>query len=356
MAGPQLRVVDGPSAGRELLVEQELTIGRTETGPGSLGNDPEISRQHARLRRLESGEILVEDLGSTNGTFVNGARIDAPRVLGPGDTIKLGQTTLQLEGGAQATILSAPAVAPQTRMAAQAAAPPPAAPPPAAPPPAAPAVERRGIRWPLIGGVALVAAGVAAAVIGLISEGNGGGSSTQAAAAAATTTGSAGTKSTSEKAAPGKLTPVGSTLKLGSTAVIAYEDASTHVKSVVAITPSPIEKGSISDFKNVQLTAEQKTATPYYVKVKAKNVGRGDLSGGSPATYIDGIDDRGQRQRSVIFFGDFPRCPSKTPKKLPPDASYSTCLTYLVPGGGSIVGMRWVVFDRKTGKSDLNWR
>ena len=83
---------------------------------------------------------------------------------------------------------------------------------------------------------------------------------------------------------------------------------------------------------------------------------KGDLSGGSPATYIDGIDDRGQRQRSVIFFGDFSRCQSKTPKHLPPGASYTTCLTYLIPGGGSIVGMRWVVFDRKTGKSDLNWR
>ena len=171
MPGRQLRVVDGPSSGLELLVDGELTIGRTETGPGNLGNDPEISRRHAQLRRLDSGEILVEDLGSTNGTFVNGARIDAPRVLGAGDTIKLGQTMLQLEGGAQRTILSAPTAAPQTQPGA--AAPPPAAPPPAAPPPppaAAPAGERRGIRWPLIGGVALVAAGVAAAVIGLISE------------------------------------------------------------------------------------------------------------------------------------------------------------------------------------------
>ena len=358
MPGQQLRVVDGPSAGLELLVDGELTIGRTEAGPGNLGNDPEISRQHARLRRLDSGEILVEDLGSTNGTFVNGARIDAPSVLGPGDTIKLGQTTLQLEGGAQPTILSAPGAASQTQPAA--AAPPPAAPPPppAAPPPppaAAPAGERRGIRWPLIGGVALVAAGVAAAVIGLISEGgNGGGGSTQA--AAATTAGGTATKSSSKKASAGKLTPIGSTLKLGETAVIAYEDASTHVKSVVAITPSAIQRGSISDFKNVQLTAAQKTSTPYYVKVKAKNVGRGDLSGGSPATYIDGIDDRGQRQRAVIFFGDFSRCQSKTPKHLPPGASYTTCLTYLIPGGGSIVGMRWVAFDRKTGKSDLNWR
>jgi hypothetical protein len=348
VAGQQFRVVDGPSAGRELLVDHELTIGRNEIDQGNLGNDPEISRRHARLRRLDSGEITIEDLGSTNGTFVNGKRIESPRVLAPGDTIKMGQTTLQLEGGAQPTILSAPAAAPEPR---------PPAPAAAQRAAAATAGESPGIRWPLIGGVALVAAGVAAAVIGLISEGgDGGGGSTQAAAAAVTTPGGAAPKSTSTKGGTGKLTPIGSTLKLGDTAVIAYEDASTHARSIVAITPSPIERGSISDFKNVQLTAEQKTATPYYVKVKAKNVGSGDLSGGSPATYIDGIDDRGQRQRSVIFFGDFSRCPSNTPKRLRPGASYSTCLTYLVPGGGSIVGMRWVVFDRKTGKSDLNWR
>jgi hypothetical protein len=346
-------VADGPSAGRELLVDGELTIGRNETDLGNLGNDPEISRRHALLRRLDSGEIQIEDLGSTNGTFVNGARIDGPRLLGAGDTVKMGQTTLRVEGGAQPTILSAsPAAAPTQA----AAAPPPqaAAPPPAA---AAPAGESRGIRWGLIGGVALVAAGVAAAVIGLIAEGgDSGNGSTQAAATAAAPASGGGSKSTSGKASSGKITPIGSKLKLGDTAVIAYEDASTHAKSVVAITPSPIQKGSISDFKNIQLTAEQKTSTPYYVKVKAENVGKGDLSGGSPATYIDGIDDRGQRQRSVIFFGNFSRCPSTTPKKLPPGKSYTTCLTYLVPGGGSIVGMRWVTFDQKTGKSDLNWR
>jgi len=45
---------------------------------------------------------------------------------------------------------------------------------------------------------------------------------------------------------------------------------------------------------------------------------------------------------------ELPRCP-----EVPKDTA---CLTYLIPGGGSIVGMRWVVFDKKTGKSDLNWR
>jgi hypothetical protein len=358
----QLRVVDGPSAGLELLVDHDLKIGRNETGPGNLGHDPEISREHGRFRLLDSGEMVVEDLGSTNGTFVNGERIDAARVLAPGDTIKMGQTTLQLQGAGDATIISAaPAAAPTLApAAAPPAAPPPAAPPPASAPPAGrgPAPEKRGINWAFIGGAALAAAGVAAAVIGLMSEGGDskGGSAQASAAATVPTTGAARTTSGSKRAGSTKLTPIGSTLKLGDTAVIAYEDASTHRRSVVAITPGKVERGSISDFKNVQLTAQQKTSTPFYVKVRAKNVGKGDLSGGSPATYIDGIDDRGQRQRAVIFFGNFSRCASSIPKHLRPGQSYTACLTYLIPGGGSIVGMRWVVFDKKTGKSDLNWR
>jgi FHA domain len=349
-------VVDGPSAGVEVLVDHDLTIGRNEAGSGNLGNDPEISRQHGRFRLLDTGEIVVEDLGSTNGTFVNGERIDGARVLAPGDRIKMGQTTLELPGAGHATVISAAPAAPPTVPPAAPPAPPPAAqPPPAA---AAPATEKRGINWAFLGGAALVAAGVAAAVIGLISEGGDskGGSTQASGAATVPTTSASPAKSSSETRGTAKLTPVGSTLKLGDTAVIAYEDASNHKKSVVAITPSPIERGSISDFKNVQLTAQQKSSTPFYVKVKAKNVGKGDLSGGSPATYIDGIDDRGQRQRAVIFFGNFSRCASSIPKHLKPGQSYTACLTYLIPGGGSIVGMRWVVFDKKTGKSDLNWR
>ena len=151
-------------------------------------------------------------------------------------------------------------------------------------------------------------------------------------------------------------TPVGSTLKLGQPAVIAYDDASNHKKGTIEITPAPIQKGSISDFQNIQLDADQKTSTPYYVKVGVKNVGTTDLSGSTPASYLDGVDDRNQEQSEVIFFGDFPRCDATEPKQFKPGASYSACLTYLIPKGGSLVGMRWSVFDEKTGKSDLNWK
>jgi pSer/pThr/pTyr-binding forkhead associated (FHA) protein len=352
--GQQLRVVDGPAAGGELPVDRDFTIGRSETGPGNLGNDPEISRQHARFRLLDSGDVLIEDLGSTNGTFVNGERIAAPRMLAPGDTIKMGQTTVQFGDASQGTMVTPPPAAA------------PVQPPPPAPVPQAAAAgdgqPRR--RLPLVLGVAVCLAGVVGAVIALASTDNGKSKSkseTTAGSAAATTPvqgastspASSGSKKT---VSAGKVTPIGSKLKLGDTAVIAYTDASNHKKSTIEITPSPVERGSISDFKNVQLNAEQKSSTPFYVKVSVKNVGKGDLSGGSPATYIDGVDDRGQNQTSVIFFGNFSRCPDVRPKHLKPGESYNTCLTYLIAKGGSIVGMRWVVFDQKTGKSDLNWR
>jgi hypothetical protein len=149
---------------------------------------------------------------------------------------------------------------------------------------------------------------------------------------------------------------MGSTLKIGDPALIAYDDATNHKKSRIQVTPVKIEKGTIDDFKNIDLDGKQKSSTPYYVTMKVKNVGKGDLSGTDPASFIDGVDDRGQEQSNIIFFGTFDRCNSDRAKSLKPGESYSSCLAYLIAGGGSIVGMRWVHFDEKTSKSDINWK
>jgi hypothetical protein len=53
-------------------------------------NDKEISRRHARLT-TQGGEIVLEDMGSTNGTYVDGKRISAPHVLKPGEVISFGE-------------------------------------------------------------------------------------------------------------------------------------------------------------------------------------------------------------------------------------------------------------------------
>jgi pSer/pThr/pTyr-binding forkhead associated (FHA) protein/tRNA A-37 threonylcarbamoyl transferase component Bud32 len=97
MAGEQLRVTEGNARGGRLTVDAELLIGRaSEEDEGRLGDDPEISRRHARACRRADGELTIEDLGSANGTFVNGERVDAPRALRLGDVVRVGRTVLQV--------------------------------------------------------------------------------------------------------------------------------------------------------------------------------------------------------------------------------------------------------------------
>ena len=90
----RLEVVAGKAAGSSILVRDEIVLGRHADGPGRLAEDEEISRLHARLTLDPSGVCEIEDLGSTNGTYVNGLRISAPEALSLGDMIEVGQTTL----------------------------------------------------------------------------------------------------------------------------------------------------------------------------------------------------------------------------------------------------------------------
>jgi hypothetical protein len=90
----RLEVVAGRAVGTSIVVEDEIVIGRHADGPGRLADDEEISRAHARVTLDPSGACEIEDLGSTNGTYVNGLRISGPEELSVGDTIEIGQTTL----------------------------------------------------------------------------------------------------------------------------------------------------------------------------------------------------------------------------------------------------------------------
>jgi ABC transport system ATP-binding/permease protein len=91
----RLRVVSGPAAGRTVEVEQEVVIGREDTDLAI--DDAELSRRHAVVRRF-ANRLQVEDLGSTNGTFVDGTRIAEPTLLGGGAEIKIGITVMVVEG------------------------------------------------------------------------------------------------------------------------------------------------------------------------------------------------------------------------------------------------------------------
>jgi hypothetical protein len=80
----------GPTPGVTFPLEgDQLIIGRDSSNSVAI-NDAEISRKHSRLS-FQGGKYVLEDLGSTNGTFVNGQRLAGPVVLKPGDVVSLGE-------------------------------------------------------------------------------------------------------------------------------------------------------------------------------------------------------------------------------------------------------------------------
>lgn len=82
------------SAGSSFVVNGELTIGRAAGCEITL-DDTYISQLHARVSIGEHG-IVVEDLGSTNGTYLNRKRVTAPVIVSPGDQIQVGSTIMEL--------------------------------------------------------------------------------------------------------------------------------------------------------------------------------------------------------------------------------------------------------------------
>ncbi len=100
----------GPTPGATFSLEgDQLVIGR-DSSSGVAINDAEISRKHARLN-FQGGKYVIEDLGSTNGTFVNGQRLVSPVVLKSGDVVSLGEQIVlmyeALSGDPGETVISA---------------------------------------------------------------------------------------------------------------------------------------------------------------------------------------------------------------------------------------------------------
>jgi pSer/pThr/pTyr-binding forkhead associated (FHA) protein len=86
----QLTMRSGPNPGTVYALEgDQLNIGRDSSNEIPV-NDAEVSRRHARLT-FQGGKFVLEDMGSTNGTFVNGQRLTGPRVLKSGEVISLGE-------------------------------------------------------------------------------------------------------------------------------------------------------------------------------------------------------------------------------------------------------------------------
>ena len=92
MAGTsfQLTIQVGPNPGKTYALDKpEMVIGR-DLGVDIVISDVEVSRKHAHLV-AQQGSYLIEDLGSTNGTVVNGLRLTSPYLLHPGEQIALGE-------------------------------------------------------------------------------------------------------------------------------------------------------------------------------------------------------------------------------------------------------------------------
>jgi pSer/pThr/pTyr-binding forkhead associated (FHA) protein len=96
MAAPVLIFLRGPRAGqRSTLDGDEATIGRRQKNEVVL-NDPLVSRVHAIMMR-RGGVMLIEDLGSHNGTYVNDERLHGIRQLQHGDKVTIGSSKILFE-------------------------------------------------------------------------------------------------------------------------------------------------------------------------------------------------------------------------------------------------------------------
>jgi hypothetical protein len=98
-APARLTVLSSPSLGpgaERVLDSAPVTVGRSADNDLPLEGDDFASVRHARFEPRRDG-VWVEDIGSTNGTFVNGIRLEEPRRLAPGDVVRIGETDLRFD-------------------------------------------------------------------------------------------------------------------------------------------------------------------------------------------------------------------------------------------------------------------
>ncbi|HMH36370.1 MAG TPA: hypothetical protein VK584_05485 [Streptosporangiaceae bacterium] len=165
----------------------------------------------------------------------------------------------------------------------------------------------------------------------------------------------AGSQASSQPAAQGQaagsgsLTPPGAHLAFGGPATVGWvppsQDTGTgaHHGIKLRITVVSIQKGTMADFRNVELNGNERKSTPYYVQLRVTALSSTPVPKDSdPAITFTAIDDRGQQQQSITFLGTFSRCDDPMPpKQFVSGKTYESCLAYLIPGGGSIQKVQW---------------
>jgi pSer/pThr/pTyr-binding forkhead associated (FHA) protein len=78
------------------LLQRHIYVGRASSF-GRFENDPEISRKHLLIKVNDTGEVFIEDQGSTNGSFLNGKRITGMHPVKPTDEVKVGTSRLKIQ-------------------------------------------------------------------------------------------------------------------------------------------------------------------------------------------------------------------------------------------------------------------
>jgi hypothetical protein len=95
----KLVVVKSPALAEgdeRILDSAPLTLGRSSRNDVDLGRDEYASSDHARIEPRRDG-VWLQDVGSTNGTYLNGTRVTKAKRLSPGDVVRIGETELRYE-------------------------------------------------------------------------------------------------------------------------------------------------------------------------------------------------------------------------------------------------------------------
>jgi hypothetical protein len=206
---------------------------------------------------------------------------------------------------------------------------------------------RPGPRSGLVAVVTCVLTGALAACA------SGSSSSSQATTSAATSgaasaaAGAASPGSSSGAAATGGLTPDGTKLKFGQTAMVGYSYGTGATTGPYQLTVT-VKKGSISDLSNFQLDAQTKLGVPFYVTEVVKNVGKsaGDVQGWGGALTVN--DPAGDEVDSITLLGDFPTCQGNPPDSLAPGKQFTECDVYVAPSGDSVASVAYQNYDNTT--------
>jgi len=135
------------------------------------------------------------------------------------------------------------------------------------------------------------------------------------------------------------LTKPGAELPFGDAATVGFAPNAER-STALELTVTKVRKGRIKDLVAYELDAKAKASRPYYVTVRVKNVGEGQI--GKSAIPLWGLGADNTLIGASGFTSSFAKCPSRAlPASFGGGSSTSTCLMFLVPQGGSLVGVSY---------------